>query len=193
MYSGIPVQNTGSGWNTGKNTGTVIRTGTQPYWASLPAVPGDLLPRACQSLWGNRQADRLASTANIIFGLQLGRAEVLRGLRNFLNMDRPEHHRTDHLKESGVEKGSGRHSTQYTSVQTATKQYTSVQTATKQYTSVQTATKQYTSVQTATKQYTSGQTAVSTSSIQFYFLKSEVTNFRGNWRIVCITVFKNTV
>ena len=30
VYSGIPVQNTGSGVNTGKNTGTVIRTGTQP-------------------------------------------------------------------------------------------------------------------------------------------------------------------
>ena len=41
----------------------------------------------------------------------LGRAEVLRGLRNFLNMDRPEHHRIDRLKERGVEKGSGRHST----------------------------------------------------------------------------------
>ena len=44
-------------------------------------------------------------------GLQLGRAEVLRGLRNFLNMDRPEHHSIDRLKERGVEKGSGRHST----------------------------------------------------------------------------------
>ena len=41
-------------------------------------------------------------------GLQLGRVEVLRGLRNFLNMDRPEHHSTDRLKERGVEKGSGR-------------------------------------------------------------------------------------
>ena len=27
-----------------------------------------------------------------VAGLQLGRAEVLRGLRNFLNMDGPEHH-----------------------------------------------------------------------------------------------------
>ena len=39
---------------------------------------------------GNEQADRLASTADITSGLQLGRAEVLRGLRNFLNMDRPQ-------------------------------------------------------------------------------------------------------
>ena len=38
-------------------------------------------------------------------------AEVLRGLRNFLNKDKPEHHSIDRLKERGVEKGSGRHST----------------------------------------------------------------------------------
>ena len=28
-------------------------------------------------------------------------AEVMRGLRNFLNKDRPEHHSIDHLKETG--------------------------------------------------------------------------------------------
>ena len=60
---------------------------------------------------GNERADRLASTADITSGLQLGRAEVLRGLGNFLNMDRPEHHSTDRLKERGVLKGSPRHST----------------------------------------------------------------------------------
>ena len=60
---------------------------------------------------GNERADRLASTADITSGLQLGRAEVLRSLRNFLNMDSPEHHSTDRLKERGVEKGSGQHST----------------------------------------------------------------------------------
>ena len=60
---------------------------------------------------GNERADRQASTADITSGLQLGRAEVLQGLRNFLNTDKPEHHSTDHLKENGVEKGSGRHST----------------------------------------------------------------------------------
>ena len=49
--------------------------------------------------------------AQQISHLQFGRAEVLRGLRNFLNMDRPEHHSIDHLKERGVEKGNGRHST----------------------------------------------------------------------------------
>ena len=60
---------------------------------------------------GNERADRLASTADVTSGLQLGRAEVLRGLRSFLNMDRPEHHSIDRLKERGVEKGSGQHST----------------------------------------------------------------------------------
>ena len=59
----------------------------------------------------NERADRLASTADITSGLQLGRAEALGGLRNFLDMDRPEHHSTDCLKERGVEKGSDRHST----------------------------------------------------------------------------------
>ena len=44
-------------------------------------------------------------------GLQIDRAEVIRGWRNFLNMDRPEHPSIDCLKERGVEKGSGRHST----------------------------------------------------------------------------------
>ena len=60
---------------------------------------------------GNEQADRLASTADITSGLQLGRAEMLRGLRNFLNMDKPEHHIIAGLKERGVEKGSGQQST----------------------------------------------------------------------------------
>ena len=43
--------------------------------------------------------------------VQLGKAEVLRGLRYFLNTDRQEHHTTDRQKVRGVEKGSGRHST----------------------------------------------------------------------------------
>ena len=61
---------------------------------------------------GNEQADRMASTADITSGLQLGRAEMLRGLRSFLNMDKPQHHSTDRLKERGVEKRSGWHSIQ---------------------------------------------------------------------------------
>ena len=59
----------------------------------------------------NERADRLASTADITSGLQLGRVEVLLGARNFLHMDRPEHHSIDRPKERGVENGSGRHST----------------------------------------------------------------------------------
>ena len=50
---------------------------------------------------GNERADRLASRADITSGLQLGRTEVFRGLRNFLNMDRPEHHSIDRLKKRG--------------------------------------------------------------------------------------------
>ena len=57
---------------------------------------------------GNERADRLASTAD---SLQLGRAEGLRGPRNFLNMDWPQYYSIGRLKERGVEKGSGRHST----------------------------------------------------------------------------------
>ena len=60
---------------------------------------------------GNERADRLASTADITSGLPLGRAEVLRGWGNFLNMGRPEYHSTDRLKERGVAKRSGQHST----------------------------------------------------------------------------------
>ena len=36
--------------------------------------------------------------------LQLGRAEMLRGLRNILNMDRPDNHSIDRLKEGELEK-----------------------------------------------------------------------------------------
>ena len=60
---------------------------------------------------GNERANKTASTADITSGLQLGKAEVLRDLRNFLNTNKPEHHSTDRLKERGVEKGSRRHST----------------------------------------------------------------------------------
>ena len=50
---------------------------------------------------GNDRADRLASTADITFGLQFGRVEVLRGFRNFLNMDIPEHHNINCLEGKG--------------------------------------------------------------------------------------------
>ena len=58
----------------------------------------------------NGQADWQAQQkTHLVF--HLGRAEVLRGLWNFLNVYRPEHHSIDRLKERGVEKGSGQHST----------------------------------------------------------------------------------
>ena len=60
---------------------------------------------------GNDGAGRLASTADITSGLKFGKAEVLRGSRNFLIKDRPEHLSSDRLKERGAEKGSGRYST----------------------------------------------------------------------------------
>ena len=56
----------------------------------------------------NARAD-VASTADITSGLLLGRVGVLRGLWNFLNTDRPQHHSIDCLKEWVVEKGSGRY------------------------------------------------------------------------------------
>ena len=60
-----------------------------------------------ESVGMNRQIDWQAQQISQISGLQLGRAEVFRGLRNFLTMDRSEHHSIDQLKERGVEKGSG--------------------------------------------------------------------------------------
>ena len=85
-------------------------TGTQPWSLQLQRLLWIYCPGHAWVGW-KEQADRLASTADITSpGLQLGRAEVLRGLRNFLNMDRPEHHSIDRLKERGVGKGSGRHS-----------------------------------------------------------------------------------
>ena len=65
--------------------------------------------------WASRsqrkdRANKLASTVDILSGLQFGKVEMLRGLRNFLNMDRPEHHSKDCLKERGVENESSQYS-----------------------------------------------------------------------------------
>ena len=81
-------------------------TGTQLFtvfgcknllWIYLPGHAG---------INGNERASRLASIADITSGLQLGWADVLRSLRNFLDLDRPEHQSTDCLKERGEEIGS---------------------------------------------------------------------------------------
>ena len=82
-------------------------TGTQPCSVFCYKDVMDLLPGHA-GVSGNERADGLASTADITSRLQLGRAEVLRDLRNCLNMDRPEHHSIDRVKERGVEKGSDR-------------------------------------------------------------------------------------
>ena len=81
------------GWHTAMHSIPLRRL----LWICCPGYDG---------VSGNERAYRLASTADITSDLQLGRAEVLRGLRNFLNMDRPENHSFDYLKERGVEKGS---------------------------------------------------------------------------------------
>ena len=60
---------------------------------------------------GHEWADRLTSTAAITTSLQLGKTEMLRSSRNFLNTNRPKHYSTDRLKEGGVEKESGQFST----------------------------------------------------------------------------------
>ena len=59
---------------------------------------------------GNKRTERVASTADITFGQQLGKAETLRRLRNFLNMYRLECHSIDSLKDRELEKGSSRRS-----------------------------------------------------------------------------------
>ena len=82
--------------------GALVWWGTVDLWIYCPGLAG-----VSEIEW----ADRLASTADITSGLQLGRAEVLRGLRNFHNTDKPEHHSIDRLRERLVGKGSGRHST----------------------------------------------------------------------------------
>ena len=59
---------------------------------------------------GNERADRQASMAGLTTGLQPAKAEVLRGLRNFLKTDRQQQYNIDRLKEKGVEKVHGRRS-----------------------------------------------------------------------------------
>ena len=54
----------------------------------------------------NEAVDRLASTTDFTTGLQLGKGEELRDAK----ADRPEHHSTDRVRETGVEGGSGRSS-----------------------------------------------------------------------------------
>ena len=59
---------------------------------------------------GNNRADRLAGKATIASGLFLGRSEVLRSLRHYLQTQSQGHHTIDRLEERGVERGNARRS-----------------------------------------------------------------------------------
>ena len=55
---------------------------------------------------GNDQAHTLVDKATITSGLLLGRFEVLRSLRHYLQAQSQEHHTIDCLEERSVERGS---------------------------------------------------------------------------------------
>ena len=57
---------------------------------------------------GNEQAERLTSTTDTTIELQLDMTEMLRDLRNFLNMNGPEHHSIDRTENRDVGTGGGR-------------------------------------------------------------------------------------
>ena len=59
---------------------------------------------------GNDRADRLAGKETLTSGLLLGRSEVLRSLRHYLQAQSQGHHTTDRPEERGVERGSARRS-----------------------------------------------------------------------------------
>ena len=93
----------------------------QRVWNGLPRLAlSHAQSSAAEFLWiyhlglalfsESEWADRLANTEDVTSGLQLGRTEMLRDLRNFLGMYRPEHHCNDHPQENGERKGSSQHS-----------------------------------------------------------------------------------
>ena len=92
-----------------------VKSGTgRPDWMNVSMV--DIhLPKL---LWvycpghagvkGNNRADRLAGKATLTSGLILGRSEVLRSLRHYLQAQSQGHHTTDRLEERGVKRKSAR-------------------------------------------------------------------------------------
>ena len=58
----------------------------------------------------NDRADSLAGKADLKDGLQLGRSDILRNLRQILQSQSQGHHTVDRLIERGIQKGSGRRS-----------------------------------------------------------------------------------
>ena len=59
---------------------------------------------------GNDQTDKLAGKATLTSGLLLGRSEVLRSLRHYLQEQSQGHHTIDRLEKRGVERGGARRS-----------------------------------------------------------------------------------
>ena len=87
-------------------------------WATLTGVQlctvfccKDCYGSVNTEITGNEESDRLARTVNLPTGLQLGRAEVLRGLGTFLDKGRPERRSTDCLRVRRNRERSGRRST----------------------------------------------------------------------------------
>ena len=58
----------------------------------------------------NDRADRLVGKATITGGFRLGRSDVLRSLRHYLQAQSQGHHTIDRLEERGVDRGSARRS-----------------------------------------------------------------------------------
>ena len=70
-------------------------------WAYCPGHAG---------VKGNERADTLAGKATLTSGSLLGRFEVLRSLRHYLQAQSQGHRTIDRLEERGVERGSARRS-----------------------------------------------------------------------------------
>ena len=71
--------------------------------------PPSITPGHAEVL-GNYRADRLAGKATFTRGLRLGRSEVLRSLRQYLQAQCQGHHTVDCLEERAVGRGSARRS-----------------------------------------------------------------------------------
>ena len=88
--------------------GHIYHTSDTPFWSRTLFFSSVHLPSRFPETFltlrvevrGGEPASRLASMAGFTTGLQLGKAEVLRGLRNFLSTDRPGSHNTGCLKEN---------------------------------------------------------------------------------------------
>ena len=107
----VPVSMDCHGSSVSVSTGCHCHCQHVPLPPSAMGCHGTTVSACMVCHCGTEWEDRLAITSDITSGLWLGRAEVLRGLRNFLNMDRPESHSIDRLKERGMEKGTSRYST----------------------------------------------------------------------------------